>query len=76
MGLLDKLTQAGSSLSNNNGATPITMEGVDPQSALHNEYSLNGNPNKVGKPSPSVLDMNGAVPPYNYRDNAPEGKSF
>jgi hypothetical protein len=76
MGLLDKLTQAGSSLSNNNGTTPITMEGVDPQSALHNEYSLNGNPNKVGKPNPSVLDMNGQKPSDAYEFRTPEGRSF
>ncbi len=27
-------------------------------------------------PAPSQLDLNGAIPDYNYRDNAPEGTSF
>jgi len=43
---------------------------------LHNQYSINGTPNQVGKPAPSTLDLDGQIPSWNYRDNAPEGKSF
>ena len=38
-------------------------------SKLHNEYSLNGNPNIDGKPTPSVLDD---FPITKYVDNKPE----
>jgi hypothetical protein len=72
--ILSKLTTQGSVLSNLNGAP-----GPQPNfklSKLHYEYSLNGNPNVVGKPSPSILDMNGKTPTYNYRDNSPEGRTF
>ena len=72
--LLNKLTAGGSLLSELDGATPSIPQ-FD-QSTLHNEYSLNGNPTMAGKPSPSLLDLEGAVPTYNYRDNAPEGTSF
>ena len=41
-------------------------------SALHNEYSLNGEPEIPGKPNPSTLDLNGSTPPR-YQDNAPPG---
>jgi len=37
-------------------------------SKLHNEYSLNGNPNIDGKPTPSVLDDR---PITKYVDNKP-----
>jgi len=37
-------------------------------SKLHNEYSLNGNPNIDGKPTPSVLDD---YPLIRYVDNKP-----
>ena len=46
------------------------------QSKLHDEYSIIGDPNVPNKPSPSQLDLQGEVPSYNYRDNAPEGTSF
>jgi len=71
MGLLDKLTQEGSNLSQFDGATPPTMDSASPTSTLHNEYSLNGNPNMVGKPTPSELDLDGQTPPQ-YLDNLPE----
>ena len=38
-------------------------------SKLHNEYSLNGNPNIDGKPTPSSLDDR---PITKYVDNKPE----
>ena len=62
MGLLNKLTNNGSTLSEFDGATPPQMDGSKEQSKLHNEYSLNGNPNVVDKPSPSGLDLNGKTP--------------
>jgi hypothetical protein len=48
MGLLDKLTTAGSSLSYGSGTTPITNPGATQLSKLHANgnqpgYSLNGN---------------------------------
>ena len=39
-------------------------------SKLHNEYSINGIPNVKGQPNPSVLDLDGIVPPK-YLDNKP-----
>jgi len=62
MGLKDKLANNGSTLSEFDGATPPQMDGSKDQSKLHNQYSINGNPNVVGKPSPSGLDLNGKTP--------------
>jgi hypothetical protein len=39
-------------------------------SKLHNQYSINGNPNITNKPNPSVLDLNGQTP-TKYTDNLP-----
>ena len=71
MGLKDQLANNGSNLSKYDGATPSTMAGVDPQSALHYEYSINGNPNFPKKPQPSTLDLNGLTPPQ-YLNNLPK----
>jgi len=74
MGLLNKLSNQGSNLSKLNGA-----DGPKPDfksSQTHFKYSLNGSPNVKGKPSPSVLDLDGEVPKNNYRDNTPEGRNF
>ena len=77
MGLLDKLTTGvGSTLSNGNGSTPSIPVGATDQSKLHDQYSINGNPNQANKPQPSTLDLDGVVPSNNYRDNTPEGASF
>jgi hypothetical protein len=72
--LKDKLQTQGSILSNLNGylATVPNLA----QSSTHYSYSLNGIPPKIGFPFPSNLDLNGVIPPYNYRDNTPENKSF
>ena len=70
MSLKNKLTSGGSNLTAFNGATPSTMPGANSQSKLHDEYSLNGNPNILSKPSPSQLDLNGLTPPK-YTDNLP-----
>ena len=39
-------------------------------SKLHKDYSITGNPNIIGKPSPSSLDLNGSTP-TKYTDNLP-----
>jgi hypothetical protein len=70
MSLKNKLTNNGSNLTAFNGSTPSTMSGASNQSKLHDEYSLNGNPNILSKPSPSQLDLNGLTPPK-YTDNLP-----
>ena len=73
-GILDTLQGQGSTLSNLNGA-----QGPQPDfaaSKLHDQYSIDGNPNIPDKPSPSTLDLDGLVPTNNYRDNAPEGRTF
>ncbi len=74
MAILKKLKNQGSILSNLNG-----VDGPTPNlkgSKLHDEYSINGTPNIPLKPSPSKYDMNGKIPKNNYRDNAPEGRTF
>jgi len=74
MAILDKLNTQGSTLSNLNGGQAVIPNFAD--SKLHNTYSINGDPNVPKKPSPSQLDLNGEVPGDNYRDNAPEGRTF
>mgnify|MGYP003641524674 FL=1 len=71
MGLLDKLNTNGSNLSQFDGTTPPLMTSANPQSNVHNEYSINGNPNLNGYPSPSNLDLDGVTPPK-YLDNPPQ----
>jgi len=70
MGLLDKLTTEGSQLSGFDGATPPVTNQDTAESKLHYSYSLNGNPNIPGYPTPSQLDTNGVTPPK-YSDNLP-----
>ncbi len=74
MALRDKLETAGSNLSSLNGGTPPIPNFAG--SKLHDTYSINDIPYITGKPSPSQLDLNGDVPASNYRDNAPEGRTF
>lgn len=70
MGLLNKLTTDGSQLTDFDGQTPPPSN-IDVQgSTLHNQYSINGNPNMTGFPTPSLLDLNGVTPPK-YLDNPP-----
>lgn len=71
MGLLDKLTTEGSTLSEFDGTTPTSVIYNTPQSPLHNQYSINGNPSLTGFPTPSQLDLNGVTPPQ-YLDNLPQ----
>jgi hypothetical protein len=70
MGLLNKLTEEGSNLSQFDGTTPPNLDLSNPQSTLHYEYSINGNPNLQGYPTPSELDLNGETPEQ-YLDNLP-----
>lgn len=74
MALLDKYNQNISTLSG--PKSPKTPVGATDQSKLHDEYSLNGNPNVKQKPSPSVLSLKGATPKDSYKNTAPEGASF
>ena len=71
MGLLKKLTVTGSPLSKNNGGNVSIMPGTSPQSKLHDEYSINGNPSIANKPTPSVLDLDGLKPANSYDQTAP-----
>ena len=70
MGLLDKLNQNGSDLSQFDGATPPQMQSANPNSTVHNEYSINGNPNQIRYPAPSSLDLDGQTPSQ-YLNNLP-----
>lgn len=69
MGLLNKLQEEGSTLSRLDGSTPPIPNFK--LSKTHYQYSLNGQPLLVGKPSPSTLDLNGNTPPE-YLNNLPE----
>ena len=90
MGLIDKLVNGNSPLSNLNGGTPTIPDFA--ASKLHDEYSINSNPTVPGKPAPTILDgvINGGTPNAplgnssfltsfsngTYKDSAPEGRSF
>lgn len=74
MALINKLQSGGSVLSNLNGGN-ATIPNFK-ESKLHYEYSINDTPNIPGKPNPSQLDLDGKIPATNYRDNAPEGRTF
>ena len=69
MSIFKKLTEKGTLLSANNGATPVNV--ADYNSKLHNSYSIDGNPTMKGKPKPSILDLNGKTP-NKYMDNLPK----
>jgi hypothetical protein len=71
MSLLNKLLQQGSNLSELNGTTSPNNINDLKTSKTHYEYSINGKPNIVGKPSPSELDLDGVTPPR-YLDNKPQ----
>tara|TARA_R110000850_G_scaffold92299_1_gene196047 strand:+ start:164 stop:373 length:210 start_codon:yes stop_codon:yes gene_type:complete len=51
------------------GQTPPQRAGAKGKSRLHNESSINNNP-EIAQ-SPSELDLNGVTPPK-YSDNTPE----
>lgn len=71
MSLINKLTSQGSPLTPYNGNQPPQMANLTPNSRLHNQYSINGNPFLDNKPTPSQLDLNGVTPPK-YSDNPPQ----
>ena len=60
MGLENKLSNQGSVLSNLNGGTASFPDFK--LSKRHLEYSINGNPNIAGQPTPSLLDLGGVNP--------------
>ena len=68
-GLQDKLLSGGSVYTEYNGITPPIED--KSLSKLHFDYSINGNPEILGQPSPSNLDLNGQTPANNYKNNAP-----
>lgn len=68
------LGQENNSILGNGGkTTPTSTE--QQVSQLHNEYSINGNPNIMNKPAPSRLDLGGVAPKVPgktpYLDNLP-----
>ena len=71
MGLLTKLQNGDSDLTSFDGATPQVPVGATDQSTLHDQYSLNGNPNQINSPQPSLLDLDG-ITPAKYLDNPPQ----
>ena len=68
MSLLNKIGESDLGLK---GKTPPKRDGAKSTSTLHNQYSLNGNPNEKNKPAPSDLDLDGKTPPK-YLDNPPK----
>jgi hypothetical protein len=62
MGLLDLLTTQGSPMSYN-GAIPPPSPFNSPQSTLHYQYSITGNPSNTNVPPPSQLDLDATIPP-------------
>lgn len=70
MGLLDNLPKMNLGLK---GQSPKKFQDIAKDSTLHNEFSINGKGEILGKPQPSVLDLNGKKP-ATYKDNAPEGQ--
>ena len=68
MGLLDLLPSSNLGLQ---GQTPSQIPSANPNSTLHNEYSINGAPIQTPPvPAPSALDLDGATP-SKYLDNPP-----
>lgn len=69
MSILDKLKTNGSVYSKLNGSDAVKPDLKG--SKLHDEYSINGDPNITGKPEPSILDLDGRTP-SKYLDNLPK----
>ena len=68
MGLLDLLPSSNLGLQ---GQTPPQVPSANPNSTLHNEYSINGAPAQPQTiTAPSQLDLDGVTPPK-YLDNPP-----
>lgn len=74
MALIDSVTQSVLGLK---GVTPELREGATQQSKLHVEDPKPGvQGDEIFSKDHSVYDLDGKVPSYNYRDNAPEGASI
>ena len=76
MGLEKRLIKGESTLTSLNGTTPpIENKAI---SKLHFEYSINGQPEILGRPEPSELDLNGITPLGPNRDglNTPLNNTF
>ena len=71
MGLQDQLTTQGTPLSKANGGNIPIPVGATDLSKLHFDYSLNGSPNILNKPTPSTLDLDGKKPSNSYDNTAP-----
>ena len=87
MSIEQKLKKEGSTLSKFDGRDPQQYNRIsqlDPFNLYDSNLDLNGiSPEKYDRQdrlsnslSKSQLDLDGQVPKNNYRDNAPEGKSF
>jgi hypothetical protein len=60
MGLLDLLPTSDFGLA---GTTPATIPSANPNSTIHNIYSITGNPAQTqNQPAPSQLDLDGTPP--------------
>ena len=69
MGIKDKFEKNGSQYGAGQGGNSADLQrerdaiiGDKQQSKLHFDYSINGNPEILGKPQPSQLDLNGIKP--------------
>lgn len=61
MDLYQKLLSEGSALTPYDGITPPNMA-TNPNSQLHNSYSVNGQPNLPLAPEPTRLGLDGETP--------------
>jgi len=75
MGIQEKFLQNGSTFGAGQGGNSADLQrerdaiiGDKSLSKLHFDYSINGNPEILGKPAPSELDLNGIKPLAPNRD--------
>ncbi len=75
MGIQEKFLQNGSTFGAGQGGNSADLQrerdaiiGDKSLSKLHFDYSINGNPEILGKPAPSELDLNGIAPLAPNRD--------
>lgn len=75
MGIQEKFTQEGSTYGAGSGGNSANLQaerdaiiGDKSLSKLHFDYSINGNPEILGKPAPSELDLDGITPLAPNRD--------
>lgn len=74
MALLDTIQESNLGLK---GATPQVREGATRQSRIHVDDPTPGaRGDEIFSKDHSIHDLDGRVPSYNYRDNAPEEASF